>query len=233
MKRLAVIPARGGSKRIPHKNVKDFCGQPMISHAIQIAEQSGMFDTIHVSTDDNEISSIAAKCGHAPGFVRPDELSDDHASMMEVIRYVVLEYEKTGKVFDTVALLYATSPLTDPKDVANACTAFEKSDQEKAFLAVTPYPAPIEHAFRIQKNDDLVPNDKNALAMRTQDLNHAYYDAGMFAVYTPDYIKNNTGSGDFLAFRGYKVPSERVIDIDWPEDWDKAEALYKALQQKN
>lgn len=229
MERLAVIPARGGSKRIPNKNIKNFCGLPMIAHAIKIAQQTALFSTIHVSTDSPAIESAAAKYGYAPDFERPAELANDHASMMETVRYVVEEYERRGKTFDSVILLYATSPLTDPEDLQLACAAFEKSDRKKAFLAVSPFPAPIEHAFLLKENAELVPKDEKALMTRTQDLCHAYYDAGMFAIYSPDLIKNSSASGDFKLFKGYEVPSYRVTDIDWPEDWVRAQALYRAL----
>ena len=229
MKRLAIIPARGGSKRIPHKNVKDFCGMPMVCHALNIARTSGLFDCIHVSTDDDNIKQIATEFGFAPSFDRPKELSDDHSTMMEVLRYVIEQYEILNEVFETVVLLYTTSPLTDPDDLIAAVTQFEASDKEKSYLAVTPYPAPIEHAFRMGEACDLEPYNVTALAVRTQDLAHAYYDAGMFAVYSACQIKNSIEAGDFLKFRGYEVPSHRVTDIDWPEDWDRAEALYHAL----
>ncbi len=233
MRRLAIIPARGGSKRIPDKNIKNFCGRPMIAHAIQAAEDSKIFDMIHVSTDSAAIATVAGEYGHNPDFMRPSEFSSDHASMMEAIQYVVKEYKEHDQVFDTVALLYATSPLMDSNDLKKACIEFETTDLKKALLAVTPYPAPIEHAFRLGDNGDLNPNDAAALAMRTQDLKHAYYDAGMFAFYTSEYILNAGGSGDFNEFRGFEVSSFRVTDIDWPEDWERAEMLYKAVHKEN
>lgn len=229
MKRLAIIPARGGSKRIPHKNTKDFCGMPMVCHVLNMARDSEVFDCIHVSTDSVEILKIVTDFGFAPDFDRPPELSDDHTTMMEVLRYVVDKYEALDELFSTVVLLYTTSPLTNPNDLIAAVAQFEASDQEKAYLAVTPYPAPIEHAFRMGKGHDLEPNDPDALAIRTQDLAHGYYDAGMFAIYSAKYIKNTVDAGDFLKFCGYEVPSHRVTDIDWPGDWDRAEALYRAL----
>ena len=234
MKRLAIIPARGGSKRIPNKNIKDFCGLPMIAHAITAAKQAAIFNTIHVSTDSQTIADTAKEYGHSPDFMRPDNLSDDHASMMESLKYVVEKYQEQGEHFDTIALIYATSPLIDPSDLTKACEEFEKSDGQKALLAVTAFPAPIEHAFRLdEKNKSLSPDNANALSMRTQDLKHAYYDAGMFAMYTPKYILNSTGGGDFNSFTGYEVPSYRVTDIDWPDDWNRAENLYKALHSKH
>ncbi len=229
MKRLAIIPARGGSKRIPHKNIKDFCGKPMMMHSAHAAQNSEIFSKIHISTDDKNIEEIAKSHGFAPDFLRPDSLSNDHASMLEAVKFVVKEYEQQDMFFDTVALIYATSPLVCSKDLKSACKEFEASDKQKAYLAVTVFPSPIEHAFRITEDKELYPDNAEALYTRTQDLQHAYYDAGMFAFYTPQYIKNSEGGGDFSQFKGYKVPSFRVTDIDWPEDWERAEALFKAL----
>jgi CMP-N-acetylneuraminic acid synthetase len=111
-----------------------------------------------------------------------------------------------------------------------ACAQFEDGNQDKALLAVTPFPAPIEQAFITNEdNDDLLPDDAKGFAARTQDLKQACYDAGMFCFYNSAYIQNSQGAGDFTLFRGYKVPSWRVTDIDWPEDWEHAEKMYKAL----
>jgi len=229
MKRLAIIPARGGSKRIPHKNIKDFCGKPMMVHSLEAAKQTGLFDTIHVSTDDAKIGEVAETYGFNTDFFRPEALSDDHATMMDAIKYVVEKYETLGTTFDTITLLYATSPLIDPSDLKKACANFEAGDMKKALLAVTSFPAPIEQAFRMKENADLYPDNAEALATRTQDLQHAFYDAGMFAIYSPEYIKAAKGGGDFCTFKGHEVPSFRVTDIDWPDDWARAEALYKAI----
>ena len=229
MKRLAIIPARKGSKRIPNKNVKDFCGKPMISHAVKACADAAIFDEIHISTDSTEISSIATACGHPPAFSRPENLSGDHATMMEVVKYVVETFERSGHLFDTVALVYATSPLIASGDLVKACQDFEASDRKNPVLAVTAFPAPIEHAFRIVDGSILVPDNEKSLALRTQDLQTAYYDAGMFALYSSAYIKQQIAAGNFSAFRAHVVPSYRVTDIDWPEDWERAEMLYKAV----
>jgi len=230
MKRLAVIPAREGSKRIPLKNIKDFCGRPMITHSIDACSTSEIFDAIHVSTDSKAIADIAKNTGCNPAFARPENLAGDHTAMMEVLRYVTETFEKKGQTYDTIALVYATSPLVSPHDLKKACEVFEKGDKTKALLAVAPFPAPIEHAFRTETEENiLVPDNKEALSKRTQDLKHAYFDAGMFAFYTPTYIKSQKTAGDFEAFRGYIVPSYRVTDIDWPDDWERAEMLYKAV----
>lgn len=233
MNRLAIIPARGGSKRIPHKNIKIFCGEPMLSYPIKAAEQAEIFDVIHISTDDAEIATVAKEYGYLPEFMRPSNLSNDYVSLMESLKYVVGVYEGMGQSFDTIALLYATSPLMDPNHLRRACYEFEKSDKEKALLSVAQFPSPIEHAFRMAEDCDLLPDNSLALATRTQDLPHAYFDAGMFAFYTPEYINNSTDAGDFMSFRGFKVPSSRVTDIDWPDDWKYAETLYQALHSRS
>jgi N-acylneuraminate cytidylyltransferase len=232
MKRLAIIPARAGSKRVPRKNIKDFCGKPMIAHMIKVAQDSDLFDVIHVSTDSDEVAKIAAKCGAKPDFPRPEKLADDHTPLMEVLKFTVAEYKKKKKNFDTVALLYATSPLADPAGLKKACRQFEDGDGSRALLSVTPYPAPIEKAFRMMMNGALVPDDADAFARRSQDLKPAYHDAAMFCFYTPDFIAGRKGAGDFRAFAGYAVPPQRVTDIDTPEDWARAEAMFRALANK-
>ena len=123
--------------------------------------------------------------------------------------------------------------MADSDDLKNAVNQFEESDQKKALLAVTKFPAPIEHAFSINKNNDLIPSYEKSLSKRTQDLPHAYYDAGMFAIYTHEYIQKTEYAGNFMNFKGYQVPAYRVTDIDWPEDWIRAEALYRAITRNN
>jgi N-acylneuraminate cytidylyltransferase len=231
MKRLCVIPAREGSKRVPRKNIRDFCGRPMIAHAIEAAQQAGIFDTIHVSTDSADIAAVAAALGARPDFERPAALADDHTPMMDVIKHAVSEHETRDRVHDTVCLVYATSPLVDPADLKKACREFETGDRDKALLAVTPFPVPIERTFTMADgNNTLVPRNEKSFSKRTQDLDMGYYDAGMFCFYSPAYIKAREGAGDFTRFRGYVVPPWRVTDIDWPEDWDRAEMMFRAYQ---
>lgn len=228
--RLAIIPARKGSKRISNKNIRNFCGKPMFLHSLAGAVESGKFSDIHISTDSDEIYDLATSMGYNPGFMRPSSLAGDHTSMMEVLRFVIEKYYTQGKAFDTIALIYATSPLISHVDIKNACESFESSNRMQAMLAVTEYPAPIEHAFRMNTEHDLLPVNQKSLAMRTQDIEKTYYDAGMFAFYTPEYILKQQAGGDFTTFRGFHVPSYRVTDIDWPDDWERAERMYKALQ---
>ena len=232
MRTLAIIPARGGSKRVPYKNIKLFDGQPMISHVLDIAEQTAIFDEIHVSTDDPKIIDVLKDVDCIPDFIRPLHLSDDDTPIMEVIKFVVETYEQQGRKFDVVCLLYATSPLIDPMDLQKALKFFIDSDRKSALLAVTKYATPIEKAWVFGQEQTLIPKDMDAFFRRTQDLQPAYYDAGMFCFYTPNYIKKSDGAGNPKGFRGYQVPSFRVTDIDEPEDWERAELLYSLLNKQ-
>ncbi len=229
MKRLAIIPARGGSKRIPHKNIKEFCGRPMIEHVLGVAKESGVFDTIHISTDNPEIRRVATDNGCPPDFPRPLHLADDYTSIMEVLKFTVESYAQRGKHFESITLLYATSPLMDVEDLKKASHVFEQGDQKRALLSVSPYPTPIEKAWVMDDANILSPKDPTAFSNRTQDLDSSYHDAGMFCIYTSSYIQDTTGAGNPLGFRGYSVPTHRVTDIDDPEDWVRAEALFKVL----
>ena len=229
MKRIAIIPARSGSKRIPNKNIRDFCGRPIISYPIQMAKTAGIFDVIHVSTDSLEIAKVAEQFGCKTDFLRPDYLSGDDVPMMACIKYVIDEYDKLGMCFDTAALLYATSPLMHHEDLKCACEQFEQTDGSRPILAVATFPTPVEHAFRMNARQELCPIRPDALSMRTQDLPRSYYDAGMFAIYSPEKIKASSNSGDFHDFSGYEVPISRVTDIDWPEDWVNAENMMRAI----
>jgi N-acylneuraminate cytidylyltransferase len=229
MKRLCIIPAREGSKRIPLKNIKEFHGKPMIAHAIQIAQKAGIFDEIHVSTDSEKIAQLSIEAGASVDFLRPKELADDHTPLMSVLKNVVETYQEKGKVFDTITLLYTTSPLADPIDLKKACQDFESVKSDRALLSIVPFPTPIEKSFLCQRNNDLSPTDEALFKKRSQDLKESYYDAGMFCFYTPDYVLNSSGAGNYNGFRGYVVPSYRVTDIDTVDDWDRAEKIYKAI----
>lgn len=228
-RRLAIIPARAGSKRIPGKNVRQFFGKPIISYGIEAAKSSGLFADIHVSTDGDEIVQVAEQFGVAPEFKRPGELCDDHTPILPVVRFVVAEYQKMGKIYDTVCMIYATSPLIHSEDLIGACKEFEHGDRAQPVLSVAPFPCPIEWAFRIDPNGKLVPCTPGGFAIRSQDLEPAYFDAAMFCFYSSSFILSSTGPGGGTDFRGYAVDAARVIDIDTQEQWDYAETVYKVL----
>lgn len=231
MSLIAVIPARGGSKRIPQKNIRPFCGRPMMSYPLEAARKSGLFDVIHVSTEDAAIRDAAAKLGFAPDFPRPAELADDHVGIVPVLDHVVKAYEQRGRRFAGVCLIYACAPLLQADDLIGAAKLFEAHGRTKLVLGVASYPAPVEWAFRISGEGLLVADDPATHAIRSQDLRHAYYDSGMLAIFPAADVK----PGDHPANRPivpYVLPRSHVVDVDTPEDWELAETLYLGLQQR-
>jgi pseudaminic acid cytidylyltransferase len=227
MKRLAVVPARGGSKRIPHKNIRDFCGKPMIAHILDAARQSGLFDTIHVSTDDPEIAKIAGKLSFAPEFMRPGELADDHTTVMAVLKYVAAEYEKRGIVFDQMWLLMACAAMTLASDLVGANELFVQAGGQAPVLAVSEFPVPIEWAFRREADGRLIPIQPGQFAVRSQDLEKRYFDAGSFAVFPASHVRASHATGSDAGFIGYTLRKGAAVDIDDEHDWSLAEAIFR------
>lgn len=220
--KIAIIPARGGSKRIPRKNVRFFGGKPMIAHSISAAKESGIFDRIVVSTDDEEIARISRQYGAEVPFVRPAELADDHAGTTEVIAHAVnwLQLDKD----DAVCCIYATAPFLDPKDIKQGLKLIQTGAWDYAFSATT-FPYPIFRAFR---RDPVEMFFVEHFTSRSQDLPEAWHDAGQFYWGTP----RAWTSGAMLFSRRsmiVPVPRSRVQDIDTPEDWERAELMWHAL----
>jgi pseudaminic acid cytidylyltransferase len=231
MSLIAIIPARGGSKRIQHKNIRPFCGRPMIAYPLEAARQSGLFDVIHVSTDDAAIRNTAAQLGYEPDFLRPAALADDHVGVVPVLDYVVKEYAKKGRRFRGACLIYACAPLLAAQDLIAAAKIFDQHDGKKMVLGVTSYPAPVEWAFRIAPDGSLIADNEASHAIRSQDLQHAYYDSGMVSIFPiSDFepgadLKNRPTVPCIL-------PRHRVVDIDTAEDWEMAETLYLGHQHR-
>lgn len=227
MKRLAIIPARGGSKRIPNKNIRDFCGQPMILHVLSAARASGLFTIIHVSTESESIRDVVAQYGFAPDFLRPAELADDHTPIMPVLHHVAQEFANRGFHFEEVWLLMACAPLIDARDLTSAASLFQQAGSEQPLLAVCEYPAPVEWAFSLGKNGALTPVQAGMFAVRSQDLEKRYFDAGSFAVFPASRVLDSQGAGSDSGFIGYVLPKGAAIDIDDEQDWQLAEAIYR------
>ena len=227
MKRLAIIPARGGSKRIPNKNIRDFCGQPMITHVLSAARASSLFAAVHVSTESESIREVAVRFGFPPDFSRPAELADDHTPIMAVLRHVAQEYLKRGEDFDEIWLLMACAPLVDAKDLVSAASLFQDAGGQHPLLAVSEYPAPIEWAFSRSQNGALTPVQAGMFAVRSQDLEKCYFDAGSFAVFPSKRVLESEGAGSDSGFIGYPLPKGMAIDIDNEQDWQLAEAIYR------
>ena len=229
-KRIAIIPARGGSKRVPNKNIRDFCGAPMISYILRAASESELFDEIHVSTDSDEVASIAYDLGFTAAFKRPPELSDDHTPLMPVLKYVLEEYLKRGKAFNSIALLMPCSPMIIYQDLLGCAALFDAHDGKYAVLSVAEYPCPVEWAFRLESSGVLFPLQPGMFSVRSQDLSPAYYDAGQFCFMSSQRILSAQGAGSDEGYLGYPIQRCKAIDIDTLEDWKFAEMVFNGIR---
>ena len=228
--RIAIIPARGGSKRIPRKNIRPFAGQPLIAYSIKAARECGLFDHVIVSTDDEEIAAIARQHGAETPFVRPAELANDHATTVPVIRQAVQWVQQNLGPVEQVCCIYATAPFLQAAALRAAHQQFEQHRVGGYVFSATSFPFPIQRSFKL--------NDKGLVEMfwpehyntRSQDLEHAYQDAGQFYWGSAQsYLDNKIFfSTDSMA---YLLPRHMVQDIDTPEDWTRAELMYAALRQ--
>ena len=226
---VCIIPARGGSKRIPKKNIKLFNGKPIIAYSIKAAIESKCFDRIIVSTDDNEIAKVAREFGAEVPFLRPKELSNDFTPTTPVIKHAIEWVADDKAMPDYVLALYATAPFVDKTSIRNSLQQLQESKLDYCF-SVTSFPFPIKRAIKI--------NAKNAVEMfypehfltRSQDLEEAYHDAGQFY-----WGKSNAFIENYQIFSEvaspFLLPKHKVQDIDTPEDWIRAELMHKVLLQ--
>lgn len=221
-RRLAVIPARGGSKRIPRKNIKPFDGRPIILRVLDEVAGCGLFDEIHVSTEDEEIEGVVSAAGYAPRFPRDPLLAGDHVPLKDVLSSVIYRFKVDGVKFDTIAMVFATAVFLDRQTLWHAVDLFEAGDKSVQVVSVAKYPAPLEWAMRMGRGGVLDPVDPTKLAMRSQDLQDAWYETADFVLYDEQgVISNNVGSLRV----GFPVP-HIPVDIDTEEDWKTAEMLY-------
>lgn len=225
--RLAVIPARGGSKRIPRKNVKPFAGKPMIVWSIDAALDSGCFDRIIVSTDDEEIAAIASKAGADVPFMRPANLSDDYTGTIPVVAHAISWMQEHAHPADSVCCIYATAPFVRAEDIRRGQSILEEGGADYAF-SVTSFPFPIQRAIRLKAEERVEMFWPEHFASRSQDLEEAFHDAGQF--YWGRSEAWLSGRPFFSPQAAAVVlPRHRVQDIDTPEDWQRAELMFTAL----
>ncbi len=223
MKNLCIIPARGGSKRIPRKNIKDFLGKPIIAYSIEAALKSGMFDEVMVSTDDDEIASVAKKYGAKVPFLRSEATSNDYATTADVINEVLDCYAKSGKVFDSFTCLYSTAPFVRPERLKEAYSII-KNDIFSVFTCVE-FSYPIQRALHIVEGK-ISMLQPQYLKSRSQDLEKTYHDAGQFYVcMVDDFKKNQSLWGANTA--GLVLSELEVQDLDTLTDWQIAEMKFK------
>lgn len=227
-KTVAIIPARGGSKRIPRKNIKDFHGIPLIAYSIKVALKSKLFDKVIVSTDDEEIAKIAREYGAIVPFLRPKELSDDFTGTGAVVNHALEYLKSVGENYDFVCTIYATAPFLDEKYLIKGFEKLKNSSAKNAF-SCTSMPFPIQRTFKITKDERCEMFWPEHFQTRSQDLEEAYQDAGQF-YWTNLNIKSNEiifGKDSIPII----LPRFLVQDIDTLEDWKRAEIMYEVIQK--
>jgi len=225
---LVVIPARGGSKRIPRKNIRPFRGRPMIAWSIEAARAAGCFDRILVSTDDEQIAAVARSHGAEVPFLRPAHLADDHATTQAVVMHAVQWCEQQGLAAQAVCCLYATAPFVQPADLAAGAQLLQQAPASSFVFTVTSFPFPIQRAIRIDAAGRSAMFQPEHFNTRSQDLEEAFHDAGQFYWARPQAWE----SSQIIFDDGLPIilPRCRVQDIDTEEDWIQAELMHQLME---
>jgi len=223
MKSIAIITARGGSKRIPRKNVKPFMGKPMVAYAIGAALESKLFDEVMVSTDDAEIAEIAQAHGATVPFLRSAATANDFATTADVLNEVIAEYAKRGVSFDEFCCVYPCVPFLTGKLLVEAHAAFAASGAD-SLMPVVKYSFPIQRAVRLTAEGFLEYREPENAPKRSQDLEPMYHDVGMF------YFHKTVTFGQKGKVAMFEMPEERIQDIDTIDDWKMAEMKYRLLR---
>lgn len=228
--RLAIIPARGGSKRIPKKNIKNFLGKPMIAYSIEAAIQSGLFDKIVVSTDSEEIAEVAIAYGAEIPFFRPSELANDHAATVPVIAHAIQWFIDNGEPPSVACCIYATAPLIQEAYLREGFDALSDPEVLYAFSACE-FSYPIFRSLKITPQNRVEMFFPENYNKRSQDLEKAYHDAGQFYWGRPEAFLKHLPLFDSYS-SPIVLPHYLVQDIDTLDDWYRAELLYKGLEKK-
>lgn len=226
--RLAIIPARGGSKRIPRKNIKDFNGKPMIGWSIEAALLSGVFDEVWVSTDDAEIAAVAQRFGAKVPFIRPADLSDDHTGTSAVVRHAIQWAQQQQLKPEWVACIYATAPLLQPQMLKEAMELLQNDAALDYVFSGCRFSFPIQRALYRSAHGRVSAVDPSAIPKRSQDLAETFHDAGQFYCgKTQSWLdaKAVFSTSSYL----YELPQHLVQDIDTADDWQRAELLHQLL----
>ena len=221
MSDLCIITARGGSKRIPRKNIREFLGKPIIAYSIEAALSAGIFEEVMVSTDDEEIAEVSRRYGASVPFFRSAATANDYATTADVLNEVLSEYEKRGRSFEIFSCIYPTAPFVTPEKLRDAYEKLRESDAD-ALTPVIPFSYPPQRAFVI-KDGGLVYQYPEYKRARSQDLEPIYHDCGQFYFYrTASFRRGETGKMLPLV-----MPEEETQDIDNYSDWELAELKYR------
>ena len=227
MRKIAIITARGGSKRIPRKNIKEFCGKPILAYSIEAARTSGLFDTVMVSTDDREIAELARKYGAEVPFFRSERTAGDFATTNDVLLEVLEEYEKRGECYDLGCCIYPTAPFVTAAKLKDALGRLEGSGAD-TLIPVVAFSYPPQRAM-VVREDRLVFEYPRYLDSRSQDLEPHYHDVGQFSLFYTEAFRRNGKLmvGNILP---YVVSEMEVQDIDNQTDWEIAEIKYRCME---
>lgn len=230
MSNLAIITARGGSKRIPNKNIRDFCGKPIIAYSIEAAVKSGVFDEIMVSTDSEKIASVATSFGAKVPFMRSAETSNDYATTTDVIKEVIAEYEKSGKCFEKTCCIYPTAPFVTSEKLQSAMHLLNDESVDTV-IPVVSFSYPPQRGMVINK-DLLELREPQHINSRSQDLEKIYHDCGQFYCFKTVAFAQN---GNLLKgkIKPLIVNELEVQDIDEETDWNIAEIKYRMMLERN
>jgi N-acylneuraminate cytidylyltransferase len=229
--RVAVIPARGGSQRIPRKNIRPFAGKPIICHSIEIAKVSGLFDRVVVSTDDEEIAAVASNAGAEVPFLRPRKLADAFTGTNAVVKHAIEWLAENGTPVDLACCIYATAPFLRVRYLREGLQRLEAASEQIFAFSVTSFPFPIQRAIRIIDGNGIEPFFPEHIGARSQDLEEAYHDAGQF--YWGHAAAFLSGQPLFSANSiSVVLPRHLVQDIDTEEDWRRAESMWAAVKER-
>ena len=229
MSSVAIITARGGSKRIPRKNIKDFCGKPIIAYSIEAALGSGVFDEVMISTDDEEIADIGRKCGANVPFMRSEATANDYATTADVLSEVFEKYKEMGKTFDYAACIYPTAPFITGDKLISALDDLKASGAD-CIMPVVKYSYPPQRSLVIN-NGSLEYKWPEHMNTRSQDLEPFYHDCGQFYVFKVDnFLKTKQVISGMV--RPIELPESEVQDIDEQSDWEIAELKYKLMNSR-
>jgi len=228
MTAIAIIPARGGSKRIPRKNIKKFLGKPIIEYSIEAALESGVFDEVMVSTDDQEIAEIAKRAGAVVPFMRSAETANDFATTTDVLLEVLENYAKMGREFDYIACLYPTNPFITKEKLVDAMAIINGSDYAEV-LPVVAFSFPPQRSYVLDEGGSLTYKWPEFKESRSQDLEKMYHDAGQFYFYNVKAYRENRGVKGIV--HPLICPESEVQDIDTEEDWKMAELKVEFMRR--
>lgn len=229
---LALIPARGGSKRIPRKNIIEFCGKPMLAWPFEAARDSGLFDTIHVSTEDAEISTLAGSLGADISIHRDASLADDLTPLLPLARWVLQAFDVQGRSFDDVFIIFPCSPLLRPKDLVAAYELYQSHGRQRNLLTICRAPAYAEWYYRRAENGTLTPIAPGGAFIRSQELKPVFYETGTFTIFSREWLLGATNLNDDGNYIGFELPPWRSVDIDEPADLEYAKVLFQFARRE-